>query len=51
MTLRASLLRELINPNLSLGDRVELCCELAKEFENKASMRKPAKCLAVYGLA
>ena len=35
MTLRASLLRELGNPNLSVGQRVELCCELAKEFENK----------------
>src|ERR1044072_6762582 len=35
MTLRASLLRELGNPNLSVGQRVELCCELAKEIENK----------------
>ena len=35
MTLRASLLRELVNPNLSVGGRAELCCELAKEFENK----------------
>ena len=35
MTLRASLLRELVNPSLSVGDRVELCCKLAKEFENK----------------
>lgn len=32
MTLRASLLRELVNPNLSVGGRAELCCELAKEF-------------------
>ncbi len=35
MTLRASLLRELLNPKLSVGDRAELCCEFAKEFENK----------------
>ncbi len=35
MTLRASLLRELLNPNLSVGGRAELCCELAREFENK----------------
>lgn len=35
MTLRASLLRELVNPNLSVGGRAELCCELAKDFENK----------------
>ena len=35
MTLRASLLRELLNPNLSVGGRAELCCELAKDFENK----------------
>ncbi|HET6977219.1 MAG TPA: helix-turn-helix domain-containing protein [Pyrinomonadaceae bacterium] len=35
MTLRTSLLRELVNPNLSVGGRAELCCELAKEFENK----------------
>ncbi len=35
MTLRASLWRDLVNPNLSLGGRVELCCELAREFENK----------------
>lgn len=35
MTLKASLLRELVNPTLSVGGRAELCCELAKEFENK----------------
>lgn len=35
MTVRASLLRELDNPNLSVGGRAELCCELAKESENK----------------
>src|ERR1044072_4559992 len=35
MTLRASLLRELVNPNLSVGGRAELCCDLAREFENR----------------
>jgi tetratricopeptide (TPR) repeat protein len=35
MTLRASLIRELVNPNLSVGGRAELCCELAKDFENQ----------------
>jgi tetratricopeptide (TPR) repeat protein len=35
MTLRASLLRELVNSNLDVGGRAELCCKLAKEFENK----------------
>ena len=35
MTLRTSLLRELVNPNLDVGGRAELCCELAREFENK----------------
>jgi tetratricopeptide (TPR) repeat protein len=35
MTLPASLLRELVNPNLDVGGRAELCCKVAKEFENK----------------
>jgi len=35
MTLRTSLLRELVNPNLNVGGRAELCCKLAREFENK----------------
>ena len=35
MTLKASLLRELVNPNLDVGGRAQLCCELAKDFENK----------------
>ncbi len=33
MTLRASLLRQLENPNLSRDQRAELCCQLAKERE------------------
>ncbi len=35
MTLRASLLRDLVNSNLDVGGRAELCCQLAREFENK----------------
>ena len=34
MTLSASLLRELGNPNLSVGGRAKLCCDFAREFEN-----------------
>src|SRR5215203_3515719 len=46
MTLRASLLRELINPNLSVGGRAELCCELAKEFENKGEYENAREVLS-----
>jgi len=28
-------LRDLVNPNLSVGGRAELCCELAKDFEDR----------------
>ena len=35
MTLRASLLRELVNSNLDVGGRAELCCQLAREFEDR----------------
>src|SRR6185436_4455553 len=35
MTLRASLLRELVNPTLSVDRHAEVCCELAKDFEDK----------------
>src|ERR1043165_4439242 len=35
MTLRASLLRQLENRSLSVDKRAELCCEVAKEFEDK----------------
>ena len=45
MTLRASLLRELVNPNRSAGERVELCCELAKEFENKGEYEEAREVL------
>ncbi len=46
MTLRASLLRELINPNLSVGGRVELCCELARDFENKGEYEEAREVLS-----
>ena len=46
MTLRASLLRELVNPNLRMGGRVELCCQLAKEFENKGEYEEAREMLS-----
>ncbi len=46
MTLRASLLRELVNPNLSVGGRAELCCELAKDFEDKGEYEKAREVLS-----
>ena len=46
MTLRASLLRELVNPNLSVGGRAELCCELAKEFENQGEYEQAREVLS-----
>lgn len=45
MTLRASLLRDLENPNLSAGSRAELCCELAKEFEYKGEYEEARQAL------
>jgi tetratricopeptide (TPR) repeat protein len=46
MTLRASLLRELVNPNLDVGGRAELCCEIAKEFENKGDYEEACEILS-----
>jgi len=46
MTLRTSLLRELVNPNLDVGGRAELCCELAKEFENKGDYEEAREILS-----
>jgi len=40
MTLRASLLRQLENSSLSVDRRAELCCELAKDLENKGEYQK-----------
>ena len=46
MTLRASLLRDVLNPTLSVGRRVELCCELATEFENKGEYEEARELLS-----
>ena len=46
MTLKASLLRELVNPNLSVGGRAELCCQLAKEFEDKGAYEEAREVLS-----
>ena len=46
MTLRASLLRDLVNPTLSVGRRVEVCCELAQEFENRGEYEEAREVLS-----
>lgn len=48
MTLRPSLLRELDNPNLSVDSRAELCCEIARDFENKGEYEEARKALRDY---
>ena len=48
MTLRTSLLRELVNPNLSVGGRAELCCELAKEFEDRGDYEEACEVLSTF---
>lgn len=48
MTLRASLFRELVNPNLSVGSRAELCCELARDFENRGEYEEACEVLSVF---
>ncbi len=48
MTLRTSLLRELVNPNLGVGGRAELCCELATEFENRGEYEEARELLSGY---
>ena len=48
MTLRASLLRELTNPNLSVGGRAKLCCELARDFENRGDYEEACEVLAFF---
>ena len=48
MTLRASLLRELVNPNLSVGGRAELCCGLARDFENRGEYEEAREVLSVF---
>src|SRR5215213_4664690 len=46
MTLRSSLLRELVNPNLDVGGRAELCCDLAREFEDKGEYEEAREILS-----
>jgi tetratricopeptide (TPR) repeat protein len=48
MTLRASLLRDLENPNLSVDSRAELCCEIARELETKGEYGEAQKVLRDY---
>ena len=48
MTLRASLLRDLENPNLSVDSRAELCCEVARDFENKGQYDAACKAVSDY---
>lgn len=48
MTLRASLLRELENTNLSVDSRAELSCEVARDFENKGQYDDACKALHDY---
>ena len=46
MTLPTSLLRELVNSNLDVGGRAELCCKLAREFENKGEYEEAREILS-----
>ena len=48
MSLRASLLRELEQPNLSVDRRVELCCDLTRELENRGEYEEARKVLSDY---
>ena len=48
MTLRASLLRELDTPNLSVDRRAELCCEIARQLEYKGEYEEARKTLSAY---
>ena len=46
MTLRASLLRGLVNPNLSVGGRAKLCCDLARDFEDRGEYEEAHELLS-----
>ena len=48
MSFRASLLRTLATQNLSVDRRAELCCETAKELENKGEYDQACKVLSDY---
>lgn len=48
MTLRTSLLRDLENSSISVNSRAELCCEAARQFENKGAYDEARKVLSGY---
>lgn len=48
MTLRASQLRELENPNLSVDRRAELICDIARELEDRGEYEEARKLLVPY---
>jgi len=48
MTLRSSRLRDLENPSRSVNDRAELCCEVARGFENKGDYEHALKALSSF---
>jgi hypothetical protein len=48
MTLRSSRLRDLEKPSRSVNDRAELCCEVAREFENKGDYENARKALSSF---
>ena len=48
MTVRASLLRGLVNPNLNVGGRAKLCCELARDFENRGDYEDACEVLSAF---
>lgn len=48
MTLLASLLRELENPNISVDRRAELCCEASRKLEDKGEYEEARKRLSDY---
>ena len=48
MTLRTSLLRDLENSSISVNSRAELCCEAARQFENKGEYDGARKVLSGY---
>ncbi|HKR11699.1 MAG TPA: helix-turn-helix domain-containing protein [Pyrinomonadaceae bacterium] len=48
MTLRTSQLRELENPNLSVDQRAELACELARQLEDRGEYEEAQNLLGAY---
>ncbi len=48
MTLSASFLRELVDPNLSVGGRAKLGCGLARDFEDRGEYEKAREVLSPF---